>query len=79
MVQLRRMHFITHANNPGYGTNILIICSVGLFLKQLALMNGQNTSDHICLIAVKSGYCPHVHFNSPLGIMFVNCISLYSK
>lgn len=40
-------------------------------------MNGQNTSDHICLIAVKSGACPHVQFNLPLGIMFVNCISLY--
>lgn len=42
-------------------------------------MNGQNTSDHICLIAVKSSSCLHVHFNLPLGIMFVNCISLYAS
>lgn len=42
-------------------------------------MNGQNISDHICLIAVKSSSCLHVHFNLPLGIMFVNCISLYAS
>lgn len=42
-------------------------------------MNDQNALDHICLIAVKSPSCLHVHFNLPLGIMFVNCVSLCGK